>query len=167
MKVINLFAGPGAGKSTTAAGLFYAMKRQGLSVELVTEYAKEKVYENALEIMSDQLYLLAKQNRKLERLRDKVDYCITDSPLLLCAYYGKNYGLHPEIVCPLAHQVFETYDNLIIFLKRTKPFDPRGRLGSERSALEADVAIREMLKDCWINEITEGENTIHEILKLL
>jgi len=31
MKVINLFAGPGAGKSTTAAGLFYYMKKLGMA----------------------------------------------------------------------------------------------------------------------------------------
>jgi len=39
-KVINLFAGPGAGKSTTAAGLFAEMKRANVDVELVTEYVK-------------------------------------------------------------------------------------------------------------------------------
>jgi hypothetical protein len=44
MKVINLWAGPGAGKSTTAAGLFL-MKLTGRRVELVTEYAKEVVYD--------------------------------------------------------------------------------------------------------------------------
>jgi dephospho-CoA kinase len=34
MRVINLAAGPGAGKSTTAAGLFNIMKLKGLKVEL-------------------------------------------------------------------------------------------------------------------------------------
>jgi adenylate kinase family enzyme len=32
MKVINLFAGPGAGKSTTAAALFSKMKWKGYNV---------------------------------------------------------------------------------------------------------------------------------------
>ena len=45
MKVINLFGGPGCGKSTTAADLFARMKLRGLSVELVTEYAKDVVWD--------------------------------------------------------------------------------------------------------------------------
>ena len=45
MKVINLFAGPGAGKSTTAAGLFHLMKIAGMNVELVTEFSRSWVVE--------------------------------------------------------------------------------------------------------------------------
>lgn len=55
MKVINLFGGPGSGKSTLAAGLFERMKIQGLSVELVTEYAKDMVWERRGNILDDQL----------------------------------------------------------------------------------------------------------------
>jgi adenylate kinase family enzyme len=65
MKVINLFGGPGSGKSTLAAGLFERMKIQGLSVELVTEYAKDMVWERRGNILDDQLYILAKQHRRL------------------------------------------------------------------------------------------------------
>ena len=43
-RVINLLGAPGAGKSTAAAGLFYRMKKEFLSVELVTEYAKDLIY---------------------------------------------------------------------------------------------------------------------------
>ena len=46
LKVISLFAGPGAGKSTAAAGLFNLMKCKGESCELVTEVAKGMTYEN-------------------------------------------------------------------------------------------------------------------------
>jgi len=48
MKVINLFGGPGCGKSTAAAGLFHLMKSNHMSVELVNEFAKEIVWENNL-----------------------------------------------------------------------------------------------------------------------
>ena len=46
--VINLFGGPGCGKSTIAAELFAILKKQGYEVELVTEYAKDKVWEESL-----------------------------------------------------------------------------------------------------------------------
>ncbi len=169
MKVINLFAGPGAGKSTTAAGLFHKMKKMGLSVELVTEYAKEKVYENNMCVMADQLYLLAKQNRRLERLRKHVDYVITDSPLLLCAYYGELYGKHPGIVVPLARQVFDTYDNVNIFINRTKPYVQNGRLGGEDNAREADRGIEKLAaaskEGLWLE--TDNENILDNILGII
>jgi len=80
MKVINLFGGPGSGKSTTAAGLFQKMKLKHMSVELISEYAKKLVYSNRLENMLDQQeYIFAKQNNMLHMLRDKVDFVITDS----------------------------------------------------------------------------------------
>ncbi len=145
MKVINFFAGAGAGKSTTAAGLFHVMKKLVYSVELVTEYAKDKVYDEASRVMKDQLYMLAHQNRRLERLRDKVDYAITDSPLLLSGYYGCQYGLHPEIIVPLAKALFATYENINFFIERTKKFNPTGRIGGLDNALMADIGIKDMI----------------------
>lgn len=37
LKVINLIAGPGAGKSTTAAGVFSRLKFNDINCELVTD----------------------------------------------------------------------------------------------------------------------------------
>ncbi len=146
MRVINLFAGPGAGKSTIAAGLFYRMKKLGLNVELVTEYAKEKVWENSIEVLNDQLYVTAQQNRRLSRLQGKVDYVITDSPLLLGAYYSRKYGTDILEVANFIETLFDSYDNTNIFIKRTKEFKKGGRLGSYESAVKADDAILDMLE---------------------
>lgn len=41
--VVNLFAQPGAGKSTGAAYLFYNLKCLGVNCEYVSEFAKDKV----------------------------------------------------------------------------------------------------------------------------
>ena len=40
MQIINIWGGPGVGKSTAAAGLFYEMKKLQLNVELVTGVRK-------------------------------------------------------------------------------------------------------------------------------
>ena len=61
MKVINLLGEPGAGKSTTAAEIYACMKKQGYKVELVTEYAKEVLYEDRYRVIEDQVYIFAKQ----------------------------------------------------------------------------------------------------------
>ncbi len=161
MKVINLFAGPGVGKSTTAAILFEEMKRKGLNVELVTEYAKSKVRENSLDVLKDQVYLLAKQDHRLEVLRDKVDYVITDSPILLYMHYSK-YSNHPELVKQMTPILFSTYDNVNFFIERTKPYNPRG----EDNAREADDEILQLLIDGSYPFIClpDGEKIIDNIL---
>lgn len=40
--VVNLFGGPGSGKSTGAAYVFARLKMLGYNAELVTEFAKDK-----------------------------------------------------------------------------------------------------------------------------
>jgi pantothenate kinase len=39
--IINVYGGPGAGKSTSAAYLYYLLKVAGKNVELVREYVKD------------------------------------------------------------------------------------------------------------------------------
>ncbi len=46
--VINMFAGPGAGKSTLAAGTFFRLKCLGVNAEIAPEYAKDLVWEESL-----------------------------------------------------------------------------------------------------------------------
>ena len=86
--------GPGVGKSTIAASIFCKLKELGFNVELITEYAKECVYENKLKTMQDQIYLLAKQYHKIKNALDYNDILITDSPLLLSCIYFKYNNLN-------------------------------------------------------------------------
>ena len=51
MKVINIFGGPGTGKSVTAAKLFAELKIQNKNCELITEYAKELVYDESYKVI--------------------------------------------------------------------------------------------------------------------
>lgn len=142
MKVINLFAGPGAGKSTTAAGLFHIMKQDGYQVELVTEYAKDIVWADRHKELNDQLYISAKQNHRLFLLKDKVEYCITDSPLLLCLVYAK---MMPSSFAPFIKDLFHEYDNMAVVLKRTKPYVLFGRSQTEDEAKELDRQIHSLV----------------------
>lgn len=152
-KVINFFGGPGCSKSTTAAELFAKMKWQKINVELVSEYAKKVTWEGHTNVLQDQLYLLAKQNRSLERLRGQVEYIITDSPLLLGIYYAQPDYL-PETYAKLTHELFNTYDNINILLERRKEYVPIGRSQTEDEAKVIDVEIRALLVNNNIDYIS-------------
>ena len=88
-KYINFFGGPGVGKSTKSAQYFALLKKQGLEVELVTEVAKDLVWEERHRTLDFQAYVTTKQYRNLKRLQGKVDYVITDGPVLLGQIYAQ------------------------------------------------------------------------------
>lgn len=144
MKVINLFGGPGCGKSTTAAGLFYKMKHEGMRVELVTEYAKDIVWADRHRELDDQLYITGKQHHRLFHLKRKVDYCITDSPLLLALVYNRTM---PQSFAPFVKDVFHMYENYAIVLNRTKPYMLFGRSQTEDEAKALDHEILTMVRE--------------------
>lgn len=142
---INLFGPPGVGKSTLAAFVFAKLKMIGVNCELVTEFAKDKVWEKNNEALSNQIYIFAKQYYRMSRCTGQVDVIITDSPLFLGPFYNKD----PEIDEPLkqlARVITERYDNLNYFLRRVKKYNPVGRLQSEEESDQYGVKIKEMLK---------------------
>lgn len=145
-KIINLYAGPSSGKSTTAAGLFAKMKVAGHEVELVTEYAKDLVYENRLNILEQQEYILAKQNHRLHKLRGKVEYVITDSPLLLATIYVDPTWKPAHSFTQFVFDLYNTYDNVHYFLNRPKSFQVSGRLHNLEQSIKIDTQILSLLE---------------------
>jgi hypothetical protein len=56
--LVNLYAGPGAGKSTGAAYIFAKLKMAGVDCEYVSEYAKDRVWqEDQFPLKHCQLYV--------------------------------------------------------------------------------------------------------------
>lgn len=143
MRVINLVAGPGVGKSTTASGLFYNTKIRGVNAELVDEYAKQLTWDERHNTLEDQLYILAKQNRKLVRINEKVELAITDCPLLLGLVYAKsNYFTHFK---PLVLELFNSYDNIVYYLERGFEYSEVGRNQTLEEACRIDENLYGML----------------------
>lgn len=146
MKVINLFGGPGCSKSTTAAGLFYLMKKNMYNVELVNEYAKELTWENRHKVLSnEQIYIFSKQLKKLNMIKDQVEWAVTDSPLLLSMLYMPEK--YPIGFSDVVKHFWNDFENINYVLTRTKKYVPIGRGQSEAEAIVLDTRIENYLID--------------------
>lgn len=141
--VVNLYGGPGTGKSTTAAALFAELKNRGRNVELVPEFAKDLVWEGRTRVLENQLYILGKQMHRVWRLRGQVEAVITDSPILLALFYASGWKALHEMALDV-HSQWRTID---IFLTRDpeRPYNPKGRTQTEDEAKDVDVGLRTML----------------------
>jgi hypothetical protein len=137
-----MVAGPGTGKSTTAAGVFYELKRNDINAEIAAEYAKDVVWEGNINKLENQVLLLGKQEHRIWRLKDKVDVIVTDCPLFLFMYYGKNESKNFKA---LALELFKRNDNMTFFLERTKKYNPAGRVQTEEKARQIDQELYELL----------------------
>lgn len=153
MQVINLYGGPGTGKSTISAGLFFLFKTAYKETELVNEYAKYLVWSERVKMFQEQGYVFAKQNHKLEILRDKVDYAITDSPLPLSIIYGNDLGYYSSFEDYVIEK-FDSYDNINVFLNRKKQYRPNGRNQTEEEAIQKDQEIKVLMDDLELEYIT-------------
>lgn len=131
MLLINLYGAPGAGKSTGAAYIFAKLKMAGINAELVTEFAKDKVWEESKAVFDNQAYIFGKQYFRISRVQDKVDVIVTDSPLLLSCYYGKDDPRLGEEFNALVEKVAASYTSLNAFIKRVKPYNSVGRFQTE------------------------------------
>lgn len=145
--VINFFGGPGTGKSVAASELFVTMKKKGMNVELITEYAKDLTWEARYNILEqDQLYIFAKQHRKLLRIKDHVEYAITDSPLLLSSiYFNQDTSLYPkQEFINLVNETFNQYPNINVLLIRNKNFKYQ-QIGRNQNSYEAEKIDEKMV----------------------
>lgn len=163
--VVNLFGGPGTGKSTTAAGVFHKLKLAGVNCEMALEYAKDRVWEGSGHVLDNQLYVFGKQYHRIWRLLGKVDVVISDSPLLNSILYYQDENPHfPEMVA-FEHS---RLNNFNVFLQRVKPYNPAGRLQSEEKARELDDKIQKILKSVGDDFFTAPavETTINEVVNM-
>ena len=142
--VINLFAGPGVGKSTTAARIFAELKLKGVNCEMALEFAKDKVWEESFKTMDDQIYIFGKQFHKIWRLKDKVDVIICDSPLPISIVYDKE---NSEAFHTLIMEQFNKFTNFNYLLERGGEYQTEGRVQTEDEAKEVDKTVKRTLDE--------------------
>lgn len=161
--VVNLFAGPGAGKSTCAWEIASKLKKLGYVAEHVGEYAKELVWDENYKMLDGTLehqkMLLQEQQHRQNRLIGKVDFIITDSPTILNLQYLKEDA--PDYIKNCIEE-YKEHNNFSLFIKRGKEYEQAGRIHSEKEAKEIDLNIKNMLRE---NDIFFG-TYIHQTIDL-
>lgn len=140
--IINLIGGPGSGKSTTAAGLFYKLKQMGIDCEMALEFAKDKVWEESLMTLNDQIYIFGKQYHKLWRLNNKVDVIITDSPLLVSLYYNKEESKYFN---DFVVEQYNKFNNILYFINRPDDYQTNGRTQTEEESKNIDKVLKNLI----------------------
>lgn len=170
--VINAFAGPGAGKTTSCLEVAEKLKKQGFVTEYVQEYAKELVYDNNL-IMLDghyehQFAILNEQMKRINRLYGKVDFIVTDSPILLNNTYlneDKNtevYSAYSDSV----NKLYGLYNNFNYFVERdTSVFEKEGRIHNLEQSIAIDNELKNMLHNNQIDFDIYTHATIDNIVR--
>ena len=166
-KVINIFGGPGTGKSVTAAQLFVELKKSQKNCELVTEFAKELTYDESYRVMENQIWIFANQHHRMHRLKKKVDYIVTDAPLFnSIVYSGKgeeNKEFHQFVL-----REFSKYNNLNVYLKRETEYRQEGRYQDEDGAKKIDDEVIKCFKYFKVDFVEVGlERAVPTIISLL
>ena len=149
--VVNFFAGSGTGKSVMATDVFSRLKKLNIETELALEFAKELVWEENLSI-KNQIFVFGNQLHRIQRLINKVDVIITDSPLLLSIIYKPEYL--SQTFDKLVIEVFNSYNNLNYWIERSHEFNPNGRV--EKTLEEATI------KDNQIKQLLVNNNILYE-----
>lgn len=172
--IINLYGGPGAGKSTSSAYLYYLLKCQQENVELVREYVKNWAWENRPFGVYDELYFLGKQVRHESMLFGKVKYIVTDAPVYMTAYYANLYcslgfaqGVEKAAYAFYQQAKDDGHNHVHVYLKRHRPYQAEGRYQNEQEALAVDDGVLKMLDrlDVPVIHATPEEEDLKRVLE--
>lgn len=167
---VNLFGGPGTGKSTLCASIFSELKRKGVDCEMALEYVKDLVWEESFEKIKNQVYIFGKQQNRLFRLDGKVDVVITDSPLLNSIVYYRGNNPHFSDVVMFE---FKKLNSLNYYLVRTFEYVDNGRMQSLEQAKQVDRDYKELIEYNKIKYtqleagITNLDRIVNDIMEIL
>lgn len=163
--IVNLFAGAGAGKTTCAWEIASELKKRGIETEYVSEYAKELVWDNNMEMLDGSLehqqILYLEQKRRIDRLIGKVDVVVTDSPTLLSIMYLKEPNKDFEAK---AIEEYKQNQNFNLFINRGKEYQQAGRIHSLQESKAVDNKIKQFLKSNNIYFGTYYHSTVNVLV---
>lgn len=165
--IVDIYGGPGAGKSTTALQLVAELKKHGYHADYVSEVAKDLVYAKNFDMLDgsleNQSKILSEQKSRLDLLLDNVDVAVTDSPLLLNTVYLKEKT--PEYI-ESVFNLYNEYNNYNIIVERdlSVEFEKEGRIHNLEESIEKDSEISTLLDTHSIKYQKFHRNNINGIV---
>lgn len=166
--VVNLFGGPGTGKSRIALELAGRLKGKGMDVEYVDEWIKKAAWLGYHDLFNQPDMIAANQRRKLETVKDHCSIVITDSPLVITVPYAQHYVTDwpqkpfQEMILSL----FSTYNNYNVWVDRDpRIFKQTGRRETLDQATTLDAVIRKFINEHVIVDLfcTNTAGVVEEI----
>ena len=174
---IALVAGPGSGKSTSAADVFVHCKRSGITVELIQEVAREEINKGwSIKSIAEQFIINRKQREREDIIPSEIDVMITDSPTFLTYYYALWNTEYPSDETLIMSELYidflkdiTRYDK-IVFLNRVKQYVKDGtRSQTEEESNEIGIHLKALLDMHHVNyvELNGDESAITEIMNYI
>lgn len=159
--VFGMYGGPGTGKTRCSSGAFSEIKDKGINAEYVPEHVKIKYAWLGIHPEDiDQFSILGEQTQMEKNLFGEhgPNVIITDSPIWLQAYYAKCYG-NADLQKGFELLVKEYYrmasergiEHVHVWLKRLRPYNPKGRFQTESEAKEIDELMLPYLQSLGVN----------------
>ena len=148
--IVNIYGGPGAGKSTTALQLVAELKKRGFHSEYISEVAKEYVYAKNFDVLNgslkNQKQIFSEQQHRQDLMIGNVDVAITDAPLLLNTIYTNSDEITLEYSSHIMDE-YNKYNNYNIYINRdlSVKFENEGRIHNLSESIEKDGEIKSML----------------------
>ena len=174
--LINLFGGPGIGKSGIAAGITYKMKKKHISVNNPYEFPKRLAWDKNIPAISDQLYVFANQHRGIAECYDKVDYIVIDSPILFSTiyhrYYTKGYPaeMYGKVFHDMVIDLHRRYSSVNILLERTEgSHNEKERYQNLKESIVIDTLCKNVLEEVGskYHTIKVNEDSVKNIMKIV
>lgn len=167
--VINAFAGPGAGKTTSAWIVAAELKKRGFVAEYVSEYPKELVWEGKFELLDGTIEhenaIYMEKKHRIDRLMDKVDFIVTDSPTIQSICFLDDSKVTPaekEAFTERALDDWTTYQNFNYFVERdASRYEKEGRIHTLEDSQVIDAKIKAFLNDNGIYYGTYSHSNIN------
>jgi hypothetical protein len=163
MIVINLYGGPGVGKTTQGLDLTAFLKKKGVNASLIAEYAKELVYRESKDLTTNQISIFNNQLEPYRYLDGNVDVVVAECPLILGIVYNRFYKVESNPYFePFVMYEHNKYDNIDIYLKRENEYKKEGRGQDLETAIKIDSKTVEMLNEYKIEYVELGLNNFCE-----